>query len=87
VSRRAADPATLKTGRELLAYAERAGCTTRQRGSHVIATARNGQICVIPLHSGELPTGTRRSILRMFARMGLLATAALGLLALVAALV
>jgi predicted RNA binding protein YcfA (HicA-like mRNA interferase family) len=75
VTRRAADPATLRTGRELVAYAERAGCTTRQRGSHVIATARNGQICVIPMHSGELPTGTRRSILRMFARMGLLAAA------------
>jgi hypothetical protein len=29
----------------------------------------------VPVHHGDLPTGTRRSILRMFARMGLLAAA------------
>jgi predicted RNA binding protein YcfA (HicA-like mRNA interferase family) len=72
---RSNDPATLRTGRELLAYAERGGCRVRQHGSHAIATAPNGQICVIPMHSGDLPTGTRKSILRMLARMGLLAAA------------
>ena len=81
MTRRSADPATFTRGRDFVQFAERAGCKTRQNGSHVIATARNGQICVIPCHNGDLPTGTRRSILRMFARMGLLALAAVALLA------
>jgi predicted RNA binding protein YcfA (HicA-like mRNA interferase family) len=75
MTRRSADPATFTRGREFVAYAEQRGCKLRQNGSHVIATARNGQICVVPVHHGDLPTGTRRSILRMFARMGLLAAA------------
>jgi predicted RNA binding protein YcfA (HicA-like mRNA interferase family) len=75
MTRRSADPATLKTARELITFVERQGCELRQSGSHVIATAANGQSCVIPVHHGQLPTGTRRSILRMFARMGLLAAA------------
>jgi predicted RNA binding protein YcfA (HicA-like mRNA interferase family) len=75
MTRRSADPATFTRGRDFVQFAERAGCRTRQNGSHVIATAANGRICVIPCHNGDLPTGTRRSILRMFARMGLLAAA------------
>ena len=81
MTRRNADPATFTRGRDFVQFAERAGCKTRQNGSHVIATARNGQICVIPCHNGDLPTGTRRSILRMFVRMGLLAGVAAALLA------
>ena len=73
MTRRNADPATFTRGRDFVQFAERGGCKLRQNGSHVIATAGNGQICVIPVHNGTLPTGTRRSILRMFARMGLLA--------------
>lgn len=79
MTRRNADPATFTRARDFVQFAERAGCRTRQSGSHVIATARNGQIVVIPVHSGDLPVGTRRSILRMFARMGLLAAAVAGL--------
>ena len=86
MTRRSDDPATFTRGREFVAYVERAGCRTRQNGSHVIATGRNGQIVVIPCHNGDLPTGTRRSILRMLARMGLTVTALLALGVAVAAL-
>lgn len=72
MSRRNEDPERLRTGREFIAYAERRGCTVRH-GRHAYVTAPNGRGCPIPTHPGDLPTGTRRSILKMFAHMGLLA--------------
>ena len=85
MTRRNADPATFTRDREFLGFAERAGCKVRQNGtSHAIVTAPNGHIGVIPCGHGEIPKGTRKSILRMFARMGLLALAAAALLAAVA---
>ena len=82
MTRRNADPATFTRDREFLSFAERGGCKVRQTGSsHVIVTAPNGHIGVIPCGHGEIPKGTRRSILRMFARMGLLAALVVAVLA------
>ncbi len=68
MSRRNRDPEQMRHGEEFQAYAERNGCV-RRNGRHPYFTAPNGKGCPIP--NGELPIGTRRSILRMFAHMGI----------------
>lgn len=44
---------------------------TRQNGSHFIAKGKAPGIVVIPVHSQDLPTGTRRSIIKMLKGIGL----------------
>jgi hypothetical protein len=80
MSRRNDDPARLKTGSELVDYAVRRGCKVRNGGRHTYVTAPNGYGCPVPTsHHGDLPEGTRRSIWKLYAAMGI----ALLLLALV----
>lgn len=38
---------------------------SRQSGSHLTMTAGDGRILVVPIHTGTLPRGTLRSIIRM----------------------
>lgn len=47
-------------------------CDERQTGSHRIYRV-NGTSIPIPQHNGDIPVGTRRSIVRMLIRAGLLA--------------
>lgn len=62
-----------KTSDECVKLAKEQGFTpVRQTGSHLIAKNGSGKIVVIPMHRGELPRGTLRSILKM---IGLLALA------------
>lgn len=58
----------MKRGEEFQAYALRQGCEERH-GRHPYYTAPNGHGCPIP--NGELPTGTRKSIKKMFVAMGI----------------
>lgn len=37
----------------------------RQTGSHLVMTANERGIVVVPIHTGTLPRGTLRSIIRM----------------------
>lgn len=64
------DPRRFKKGREFIDYAVKEGCELRQ-GNHPFVRASNGVGCPIPNHPGDLPTGTRRSILRSFVAMGI----------------
>lgn len=60
-----------RTSREFIAYAQRHGCeVVRGKGSHVKARNDKG-FAVIPDHPGDLPTGTRRAIIKAFMAMGI----------------
>ena len=54
------------TARELIRALERAGFEfRRQRGSHCIYRhAGTGKLVSVPVHSGDVPKGTLRQILR-----------------------
>ena len=61
-----------KTGRDFIGYAEhRGGYVDRQCGSHAIVKAPSGGTCPVPVHPGEIPTGTRYSIIKRFITIGL----------------
>ena len=61
----------LRTSREFVAWAKRHGCDIRySKGSHVQAR-KNGITATIPNHPGDLATGTRRAIIKMFVAMGI----------------
>jgi predicted RNA binding protein YcfA (HicA-like mRNA interferase family) len=62
----------IKTSKEMLRYAEHhGGQVVRQSGSHAIVKGPSGGICPVPMHNGDLATGTRRSIAKMFLAIGL----------------
>jgi predicted RNA binding protein YcfA (HicA-like mRNA interferase family) len=74
------DVNSLRTSREFIAYARRHDCEIiRGKGSHVKARNDKGFV-VIPDHSGDLPTGTRRAIIKVFAAMGIAILALLAIL-------
>lgn len=61
----------LRKGREFIDYAVRQGCETRG-GRHVfVRNPQNGRGCPVPNHPGDLPTGTRLSIIKSFVAMGI----------------
>jgi predicted RNA binding protein YcfA (HicA-like mRNA interferase family) len=67
------NPTQLKTGTELVRYAEsHGGEICRQSGSHAIVKGPSGGICPVPVHAKDLPTGTRCSILKTFKAIGIL---------------
>ena len=54
----------MPAARELLRFLSRKGCRkVRQTGSHLILEHTDGRALVIPMHSGDLPTGLFRRIL------------------------
>jgi predicted RNA binding protein YcfA (HicA-like mRNA interferase family) len=51
--------------REVLAKLQRAGFVVRrQSGSHVVLRHQDGHQTYVAMHSGDVPTGTFRSILK-----------------------
>ena len=71
-----------KSGNDFVAYAEsHGGRVDHQTGSHAIVRGPNGGICPVPMHAHEIATGTRHSIIKLFAAIGLAAIAFIGLLA------
>jgi len=67
------DLSRCKTARELVRYAEKhGGYVDRQTGSHAIVKGPSGGICPVPMHAGELATGTRNSIIKTFRAIGLI---------------
>jgi predicted RNA binding protein YcfA (HicA-like mRNA interferase family) len=64
-----------RSGRDFVNYVENhpAAHDIRQSGSHFMAKGPRPGLVVIPVHNGDLPPGTRRSILRMLALIGLAA--------------
>jgi predicted RNA binding protein YcfA (HicA-like mRNA interferase family) len=65
------DATRCKTSNELVAYARtHGGSVVRQTGSHAIVQGPSGS-CPVPMHNGDIPTGTRCSILKRFRAIGL----------------
>jgi predicted RNA binding protein YcfA (HicA-like mRNA interferase family) len=63
--------ARLRKSREFIDYAKRNDCEIiRGKGSHVKARNDKG-FAIIPDHPGDLPTGTRRAIIKSFVAMGI----------------
>jgi predicted RNA binding protein YcfA (HicA-like mRNA interferase family) len=63
-----------KTSTELVAYARtHGGSVVRQTGSHAIVQGPAGS-CPVPMHNGDIPVGTRCSILKRFRAIGLVLT-------------
>ena len=61
-----------KSGKDFIGYAEgHGGYVDRQVGSHAVVKSPSGGICPVPVHNGDLPTGTRRSIIKLFTAIGL----------------
>jgi predicted RNA binding protein YcfA (HicA-like mRNA interferase family) len=61
-----------KTDRDFVGHAEHhGGYVDHQTGSHMIVKGPSGGICPVPVRHGEYPTGTRRSIKKMFIAIGL----------------
>jgi predicted RNA binding protein YcfA (HicA-like mRNA interferase family) len=51
--------------KDVLARLQRAGFEVRrQRGSHVVLRHADGRQTYVPMHPGDVPSGTFRSILR-----------------------
>jgi predicted RNA binding protein YcfA (HicA-like mRNA interferase family) len=76
------DVTRCKTATELVAYAQsHGGAVVRQSGSHAIVQGPGGGTCPVPMHRGDLPTGTRCSILKRFRTIGLVMLLAFLLLA------
>jgi len=51
--------------KEVLRRLERAGFKTRrQSGSHLVLRHPDGRQTYVPMHTGDVPTGTFRSILK-----------------------
>jgi predicted RNA binding protein YcfA (HicA-like mRNA interferase family) len=64
-----------KTSAELVSYARHhGGAVVRQSGSHAIVQGPAGGTCPVPMHTGDIPTGTRCSILKRFRAIGLVLT-------------
>jgi predicted RNA binding protein YcfA (HicA-like mRNA interferase family) len=62
----------IKTSKDMIRYAEHhGGQVVRQTGSHAIVQGPSGGICPVPMHNGDLATGTCRSIKKMFLAIGL----------------
>jgi hypothetical protein len=67
-------PDRCRTAREFdrAIHARHPDVEVRQSGSHrIYRNPDNGQSVPIPQHNGNLPTGTRRSIIKMLAAIGL----------------
>lgn len=61
-----------KTGRDFVSYAEHHdGGVDHQCGSHAIVKGPTGGTCPVPMHPGDIPTGTRHSIMKRFVLIGL----------------
>lgn len=61
-----------KSGKDLIHYAEHhGGYVDRQSGSHVIVKGPTGATCPVPNHPGDMPTGTRHSIVKRFLLIGI----------------
>lgn len=61
-----------RSGKDFIGYAEtHGGHVDRQVGSHAVVKSPSGGICPVPVHNGDLPTGTRRSIVKLFMAIGL----------------
>ena len=61
-----------KTPQDFISYGEhRGGHIDRQCGSHAIMKAPSGGTCPVPIHNGDIPTGTRHSIIKRFILIGL----------------
>lgn len=53
------------TAQEVLKVLQKAGWTLhRQKGSHVILKRASGGRVIVPMHPGDVPSGTLRSIIR-----------------------
>jgi predicted RNA binding protein YcfA (HicA-like mRNA interferase family) len=62
-----------KSGPDCLSYAtHNGGEVVRQAGSHAIVKGSTGGICVIPIHNGDLPLGTKRSIMKQLVSIGIM---------------
>lgn len=60
-----------RSGKEFIAYAASHGAEIRNGGRHTKVVGPNGGTCPIPNHPGDLPTGTRHSIIKMMTLIGL----------------
>lgn len=62
-----------RKGKEFIGYAERhGGYVDRHSGGHAIVKGPTGATCPVPVHPGEIPTGTRQSIIKRFRVIGIL---------------
>lgn len=59
-----------KSGEDFLSFASKRGAEVVQGGRHAKVVTERGVVAV-PRHKGDLPTGTRRSILKSFLQLGL----------------
>lgn len=66
------DPDHCKSSRDFIRLATSRGAEIREGGSHTKIIGPGGGIVPIPRHTGDLPTGTRRSIARMLKLIGVL---------------
>lgn len=70
-----------QTGRDFLRYsAQHGGVVDHYTGSHAIVRGPSGGTCPVPMHPGDIPTGTRYSIVKRFITIGLGVLAILGAL-------
>lgn len=67
------DISKCKSGPDCLSYAtHNGGELVRQTGSHAIVKGGNGGIAVIPMHNGDLPLGTKKSIVKQLMSIGVM---------------
>ena len=59
-----------KSGEDFLSFASKRGAEVVQGGRHAKVVTPRGAVAV-PRHKGDLPTGTRHSILKAFLQLGL----------------
>jgi predicted RNA binding protein YcfA (HicA-like mRNA interferase family) len=63
-----------KNGPECKSFAlHNGGREVRQTGSHCIVEGPNGGIAVLPMHKNDLPVGTKKSIVKQFISIGIIA--------------
>lgn len=60
-----------RSGKDFIHYAACQGAEIRNGGRHTKVYGPNGGSCPIPNHPGDLPTGTRHSIIKMLMLIGL----------------
>ena len=62
-----------KSGRDFRQYVEHHPNLTseRQSGSHLCVKGTQPGTAVIPVHDGDMPNGTRRSVIKMLLLIGL----------------
>lgn len=73
-----------RSGKDFIDYAARRGAEVHNGGRHIKIIGPNGGSCPVPNHPGDLPVGTRHSIIKMLALIGL---ALMPLACLIAALI